>query len=179
LLSRSTTAFDSTIDVTEQNGRLSVTPRASVTGDHYSGYVSIMDWNMSGGAATVEVVQKAADKSATLFSFGTDRNNWFGFRAKGSTLYLESRVNGTTTSVSLSYNATAQRFWRFRHDPGTDTVNFETSSDGVSWTALRTVPRTFSITSVKFEIVAGTGESVAAPGAALFDNFNYECLSGC
>jgi len=165
--------------LSEQNGRLTITPRAAVTGDHYSGYVSILDWNMSGGAATVEVVQKAADKSATLFSFGTDRNNWSGFRAKGSTLYLESRVNGVTTSVTVSYNATTNRYWRFRHDPANDMINFETSPDGIAWTTLRTVARTFSITSVKFEIVAGTGESVAAPGAALFDNFRHECLSGC
>lgn len=179
LLSRSSTLFDPAIQVTEQNGRLTIAPRSGVTGDRYAGYVSAATWNMAGGIATVEVAQKAADKAVTLFSFGNDRNNWFGFRAKGNTLYLERRAAGTTTSMTLDYNAAAHRFWRFRHDAASDTVNFETSPDGTIWTTQRSLPRQFVITAVKFELVAGTGESVAAPGSALFDNFRHECLAGC
>jgi hypothetical protein len=91
-------------------------------------------------------------------------------RGKANTLYLENRRLGTTTSVTVAYSAVSMRFWRLRHDGSTDTIVFETSPDGLAWTPRRTIARDITITNTKIELIAGTGESIAAPGSALFDN---------
>src|SRR5882724_2351777 len=174
LFSRSSSNLDPQINVAEQNGALAITPRAGMSGSHYDGYVSVSTWNMTGALAAVQVVQKAGGNTATIFSVGTDSSNWYSFRAKGSSLYLECRKAGTTSSVSISYSATQHRFWRIRHDSATDSIVFETSADGATWVARRTVARQIAITAVKVELVAGTGEAVSAPGNALFDNFHLD-----
>lgn len=171
ILSRSSSVYDPQIPVSEQGGRLSITPRSSLTVSSYNGYVSVAGWDLTGANASVEVVQITANTAVTIISAGINADNWYSFRAKGSTLYLESRINGTTTSTTLSYSATLHRFWRLRHDVSTDSIVFETSADGASWTARRSVARQISITALKIELVAGTTSAIASPGTALFDNF--------
>nr|MDQ3323979.1 hypothetical protein [Acidobacteriota bacterium] len=151
ILSRSSTQFDSSIVVKEQNGRLSITPRASASGSFYGGYVSASAANLTDSAASVEAAQKTTGNAATIFSVGIDKDNWFGFRAKGSSLFLESRKAGSTTTVSLAYSAVQHRFWRLRHNPIDGTIVFETSADGTAWTARRTIARQITITAVKIE----------------------------
>ncbi|MCU1288828.1 MAG: hypothetical protein JWN60_1057 [Acidobacteria bacterium] len=174
IFSRSASYFDPNIVVVEQNGQLSITPRSSTTGNLYGGYLSAATWNLTDAAAEVEAAQKTAGSAVTMFSVGTDKDNWFSFRAKGSSLYLESRKAGVTTDITLSYSAVQHRFWRVRHDPLSDTVAFETSADGNIWTTQWSVARGFAISAVKFELIAGTGGAVAAPGSARFDNFIFE-----
>lgn len=177
ILSRTASNFDPLMPIAEQNGRFMVSPRASQTGSLYSGYVSAAAWDLTNSAATVELVQKALGNSATIFSVGTDKDNWYSLRGKANTLYLESRRLGTTTSVSISYNAATMRFWRIRHDASTDTIVFETSPDGTTWTARQTVARQIAITAIRIELIAGTGESIATPGSALFDNLKFAANS--
>ena len=174
ILSRSASLFDPQIQISEQNGRLSISPRSSLTTSSYSGYVSVDAWDLTGSNAEVELVQKAASTAVTIFSAGTDKDNWYGFRAKGSTLYLESRIAGTTTSTTVTYSATLHRFLRIRHNTATDSIVLETSSDGVTWTSQRSVARQFPITAVRVELVAGTSDPIASPGTALFDNFGLQ-----
>jgi tartrate-resistant acid phosphatase type 5 len=171
ILSRNASNFDTLVVVAEQNGQLSITPRASVNGNSYSGYVSAAGWSLQNSRTSVQVLQKASGNAATIFSVGTDKNNWYGFRAKGSSLFLESRINSATTEVILTYDAVQHRFWRLRHDAAADTIVFETSPDNANWTARRSVARQLSLAAVQIELIAGTTGSVPAPGAAVFDNF--------
>lgn len=157
ILSKSSTQFDSSIVVKEQNGRLSIAPRASATGSFYSGYVSAAALNLTDSAASVEVAQKTSGNAATIFSVGIDKDNWFGIRAKAGTLYFESRNAGTTSSVSIGYSATQHRVWRLRHDNTADAIVFETSADGVVWTTRRTIAGQIAISAVNIELIAGTG----------------------
>ena len=119
----------------------------------------------------MEVPQKTSDRASTIFSVGIDRNNWLSFRTKGNTLYMVSRVAGTTSSATITYSASGHRFWRFRHDAVTDSILFETSADGVTWVAHRTVPRQIALDAVRAELIAGTSEAVDVPGTALFNKF--------
>jgi hypothetical protein len=174
VLRRSSSEFDPMAPVTEENGQLKIAPRAGLSGSYYNGYVTATSWDMRGARATVQVVQIASDKAATIFSVGIDKDNWYSFRAKGTTLYLEKRILKSTSAVSISFSATQHRFWRFRHDQALDSIVFETSSDGATWTARRTVSREIPIGAMRCELNAGTSEIVSTPGAALFDNFQLE-----
>jgi hypothetical protein len=171
IFSRPSGYLDPQVQVVEQNGSLSVTPIASLTGGHYNGYVSASTWNLTGGLAAVEVPQKTSGNAATIFSVGIDRDNWLSFRTKGSTLYMQSRVAGITSSVTNTYSAKRHRFWRLRHGAVTDLIHFETSADGVTWVAHRTVTRQIALDAVRVELIAGTSEAVAVPGTALFNKF--------
>jgi tartrate-resistant acid phosphatase type 5 len=172
--SRPSTYFDPQVAVSELNGRLTITPLASVAGTHYNGYVSVSTWNLTGRLAAVEVPQKSAGVSNTVFSVGVDADNWYAFKTEGTQLRLERRVAGVTSSVAITYSATTHRYWRIRHIPSSDSIVFETSSNGSSWTIRRTVARQIPITAVLVEMVAGTSESVSSPGQALFDNFHFD-----
>ena len=171
IFSRASTYVDPLVNVAEQNGSLSIALRSNVSINSYNGYVSTSAWSAVNSSVMVEVVQRASGGAVTIFSMGIDKDNWYSFRAKSSSLILETRVNGTTTSVTIPYDATQFRFWRLRHDQVADTVLFETSPDGNVWTARQTVARQFSLSAVKFELIAGTGSSIAVPGSAIFDNF--------
>ncbi len=171
LFSRPSSYFDPQVQVVEQNGTLTVTPIASLTGGHYNGYISASTWNLTGGLAAVDVPQKTSGRASTIFSVGIDRNNRFSFRTKGNTLYMESRVAGISSSVTNTYSAERHRFWRFRHDTVTDSILFETSADGVTWVAHRTVARQIALDAVRAELIAGTSESVDVPGTAQFNKF--------
>jgi hypothetical protein len=172
--SRPSSYFDLKVPVREQNGRLSISPLASLTGTHYNGYVSVSTWNLTGTLAAVEVVQKSAGNSNTVFSIGTNENNWFSFKTEGTQLRLERRLAGSTSSTFITYSATQHRFWRLRHIPATDSIVFETSANGSTWVVRRTVARQIPITAVLVELVAGTSEAVSSPGTALFENFHLD-----
>jgi hypothetical protein len=172
--SRPPSYFDPQVTVLEQNGRLSITPRASLTGTHHNGYTSVSTWNLTGTLAAIEVVQKSAGNSNTVFSVGTDANNWFSFKTEGTQLRLERRLAGSTSSAFITYSATQHRYWRLRHNPAIDSIVFETSSNGSTWVVRRTVARQIPITALLVELVAGTSEAVSSPGTALFENFHLD-----
>jgi hypothetical protein len=83
-------------------------------------------------------------------------------------------MTGIRSTSSVTFNATQHRFWRIRHDQSTDSILFETSTNGQAWTVRRTVARQLPITSLRAEISAGTWQAVGAPGTAIFDNFRLE-----
>jgi hypothetical protein len=93
---------------------------------------------------------------------------------EGGQLRFEQVMGGSRTSVVIAYNAAQHRFWRIRHDPTSDSIVFETSSDGQTWTVQRTVARQLVITAMRAEISAGTWQALTAPGMAVFDNFRLE-----
>ncbi len=171
ILSRSASNFDPQVQVFEQNGRLTIVPRSSYAPASYNGYVSNLTWDLSQNAATVEMVQKAAGNASTIFSIGNNKDNWYGFRAKGNTLYLENRINGVTNGFTFPYDAVLYRFWRIRFNQPTDSILYETSPNGTNWTVKWSAPSLIPITASRIEMIAGTSGNVANPGAALFDNF--------
>jgi hypothetical protein len=173
ILSRSTSNFDPTVSVTESGGRLIITPHSNVSGSRYNGYLSVSTWDITGGRASVEVAQVTTGSAVTVFSIGSNKDNWYSFRLKGSTLYLERRISGSTSSQKIKYNALMHRFWRIRHNAASDSIVYETSADGAGWSAAFTVARQISLAAIRMELIAGTTSSVASPGSAHFDNFLF------
>jgi hypothetical protein len=166
-------ANDPLVTVLERNQRLEITPRAKVTGMRYNGYVSAKTWNMTGASASSQVAQVAIPNewADTVFAVGIDSSNWFRFVHEHGQLYFQSEVKGVKTTTNIAYSSTSHRFWRFRHDVAKDQVVFETSGDGVAWTARRSVPRSIPITAVRFELSAGTFNYNDNTSPAFFDNF--------
>jgi hypothetical protein len=153
---------------------LQITP-VNRTGQHFGGYVSVNKWNLTGASASVQLVQATASAThaETNFTLSVDANNWYRFKVENGTLAFQQNVAGTKTVVTIPYDATQHKWLRLRHD-ALDRIIWETSSDGVNWTARRTVQRAFAITALNIELQAGTYQSEKSPGKALFDNFTLE-----
>ena len=166
-------AWDATVPVLERNQRLEISPRSGVTGDHYNGYVSVATWSLSNARATVELVQAASGGTTnTELALCVDSRNFLMISIESGVLRFEQVVNGVRSTTSTTYNSTQHRFWRIRHDSLADSINFETSSDGLAWIVRRTVVRQLPLGALKVEISAGTWQGVSSPGTAIFDNFN-------
>lgn len=167
--------WDSAVTTVEQNGRLEITPRSNASWLHYNGYMSAATWDMTNGRAQVEVLQITKTSAATMsFAIGRDLLNWYAFTLSNDKLYLQEFKNGSTSSASftgLDFDITQHGFWRFRHDPANSRLLFEASGDGATWTTLRTVQTSFSLTNLRVVLTAGTLFSVGSPGKAIFDNF--------
>ncbi len=88
----------------------------------------------------------------------------------GSTLYLRERAGGSTTDVTLAYDATAHAWWRIREAGGT--VYWETAPDGITWTVRRSKPAAFALSSVYVRMVAGNYSGGVTGGPTYFDDVN-------
>jgi subtilisin family serine protease len=163
------------VTVVEQNRRLEITPPASTTG--YGSLYADSLWDMTGGRATVEVVQSTpiAYGIETYLSLADNATgNYLLFATGGAGLVLQERTNGAVTRTIITYDPVQQRFWRLRHDREYDTVNWETSPDGVSWTTQRTLARPFSLTGMQAQLIAGKYTATTPTATAVFDNFRQE-----
>lgn len=171
VLTRSSSIFDARVDVSEHNNRLVITPPARMGGWGRRGYVSLSGSNLTNASAAVEVVQVTGGRAQTIFSMGLDESNFYRFRLQGERLFMEHSNNGIVTSSAQELAGSYPRFWRIRHESSTDSVLFETSNNSSSWTERRSVPRTFAVTSLFAELVAGSALFTGFPGQAEFDNF--------
>ena len=101
-----------------------------------------------------------------------DANNYFLINSGAGSLVLRSMVGGANDQTVLTFDATAHHYWRIRHNATANTINFETSADGNTWTTRKTAAVGFSLTSMRFYLYAGAwGTGNGAPGAAKYDNF--------
>jgi len=156
---------DPLVTALEQNQRLEIQPLANASGSHYNGYVSTDTWDLTSGHASVEVVSATSINAETIFSVGTDSNNYYRFVASNGQLSLQEKVAGTLTQTSLSFNAIYHRFWRLRNDVATDQIGFETSTDGLVWNQRRSVQRRLPLTLARVELSGGTtAQGASAPG---------------
>ena len=110
-----------------------------------------------------------------VFSVAATDHDWSTVpRERRLAWLLEATVHGATTTTTLPYNATQHKFWRLRHQPGTNTIAWETSADRVSWATLRTAAVGSTWPACRLELVAGTHQKESQPGIAAFDNVRVE-----
>jgi hypothetical protein len=160
------------VTVLEQNARIEIAPLAATAGLNYNALRTVSTFNLTGGSVVVKVPQLAAGGNAnTGLYVELDANNYYAFVTEAGTLYRKKRVAAVNNSDSVAYSAVNHLWWRIRHNPSDDTIKWDTSTNGASWTTLRSATREFAITAVKVEMVAGTYESTATPGTAFFDDF--------
>jgi VCBS repeat-containing protein len=174
-----------------QNGpSLEIQPLDGIDGYHFGGLVTPEPFRLTNNFIRVELAQATNPDAQTMFGVLSDNNNWFRFvvtgdetaltsdddLSHGSTgpqrLYMQAKVNGVKSLTSIPYDAAQQRFLRFRHDLATNTLFFETSADGQSWNAQRTIilPEGISLDFMLAELSAGTAKATNDPGKAQFTN---------
>jgi hypothetical protein len=161
--------------VAETNQQVRITLSGTEIG--FNGYSSVGLYNLTGSHVRVEVVETGrraatgADSIQTVLLLGTSTTLYAAIYVLGQIIAFE-RGNPFTVTT-LAFDPAIHHHWRIRHDTGDDTLRFETSLDGVTWTQRKTAARTFDITAIRFEIIAGVALDVTAnPGAPFFDNFN-------
>lgn len=168
---------DPNVTAAEQNQRLEITPLSNTSGAHSNGYSTANLIDMTNRRARVEVVQATNSSSwaNTVFALAGD-DGWYRFLTEHGQLYMEQYVNGTGSSgaTPIAYSSTTHRHWRIRHDPSNDTVYWETSSDGSTWTVRHSATRQLDITRLVADLYVRTWQPEASPGVAIFDNFKFE-----
>ncbi len=167
-------AFDPLVTVATAAGRLSITPRAGVSGLHHGGVVSARTYAMTCGSAKVELVQATSSASSadTTFAVVVDPSHWLRMTVESGALVMGVNT-GTPSTTQIAYDAVQHRHLRLRHDCVANQIRFETSPDASAWTVRRSVSP-IELRAAYIELEAGTYQAEAAPGQALFDDLHVE-----
>jgi hypothetical protein len=162
--------------VAEQNQRLEIAPPTN-GGTGYPGLYARTNINLTNRRATVEVVQLtglAYGVETGFFLIDSATGNHLLFDVGGGGFLLQHKVNGVVSRNIIPFDAAQHRFWRFRHDAAADTVNWETSPDGLAWTVRRSVARPFPVTQLQGQLFAGKYTATTPSVTAAFDNYRVE-----
>jgi hypothetical protein len=160
--------------VSEQDQQLRITLPANTA--TYNGIGSNALYDMRGGTAQVELVQAVSQAgwAENFFILQLDTQNYLAIITGGGNIIFRSTVNAANDQSVIAYNSTAHRYWRIRHNISTNQVSFETSPDAITWTTRKTATAGFAVTAMRFVLVAGAwGTGNAAPGAAIYNDFQY------
>src|SRR5205814_10020266 len=71
--------FEPQVTTTQVNGQLVIALLTQAVGMHYDGYVSVNSFDLRGGTAGVELVKAATGGADSIFSVGSDANNFMRF----------------------------------------------------------------------------------------------------
>ncbi|HLL73525.1 MAG TPA: S8 family peptidase [Pyrinomonadaceae bacterium] len=163
--------------VAEQNGRLEITPGASSTG--HDGYRAITNFDLTDARISVEAASVPGINSfSARFLLLSSNGDWIEFAQTGQVLMMRHQVNGVISDTRITYDAAQHRFWRLRHNRTGDTINWEVSPDGMTWTVLHSIPRPFSVTNLQTLLIAGKHVVTAPSATVVFDNLRIERNEG-
>lgn len=171
------TLWNSRVDsgtVAETGAQLLITPSGTAYG--YGGYQSVSTYDLTASRAYVKVptVTNNVTGAETQFALFIDANNEVSFVKGGGSLiprYRKAAVNDD--GGYPTYNATNHVWWSMREASGT--IYFETSTDGTTWTAFRSIAHTFTtaqLQAVQVRLLAGQYQAVTGQGTAAYDNLN-------
>jgi uncharacterized repeat protein (TIGR01451 family) len=163
---------DSQSFVLEQNQRLEIPLRPNATG--YYGIQTLGTHDLREKTVSVDLVQPTSQGGwvETYYQIKRDEANYYHMSVGAGSFVCDAWTAGVRDRTVLPYDASVGRFWRFRHDVASNTMNFETSADGSNWTTHKTVAVGFPLDSMYAVMLAGAwGTGNSAPGAAVFDNF--------
>ena len=162
----------STPAVTEQSQQLQIALSPNTAA--YNGVYTNSTYNLTNRMVQVESVQAVSQAGwcENFLELELDTNNYFMIQVGAGNMLFRSRVNGVNDQTSIAFDGTANRFWRIRHDQSANLIYFETSADNNVWLARKTVTPGFSLTALRFHLVAGAyGTGNSSPGTAKYDNF--------
>jgi hypothetical protein len=168
--------LDKTTEVRNEERGLVIRPPANAEGGHLAGYRSAGPMDFVGASASVGVAHTTKGGATTSFALVIDKQHWFAFRVQNGSLMFVSNEAGTVGSASIAIDPVAHRYWRFRHDPSTNVVYWETSAAGGSWQVRHALTPRGALTATEVELSAGTAGGVSDPGAAVFDSFGLEAV---
>ncbi|HYP01138.1 MAG TPA: S8 family peptidase, partial [Pyrinomonadaceae bacterium] len=159
--------------VAEQNGRLEVTPGVTATGS--GGYASATTVDLTDARISVEVTTpQLINYFASYLLLYSPNGDWMAFATGGHVFMMRHQVNGVMVETRITYNPAQHRFWRLRHNPAADSLNWETSPNGVTWTVLRSIPRPFSITNLYTMLIVSKDTATTPTMTVAFDNLWHE-----
>jgi hypothetical protein len=107
-------------------------------------------------------------------------NNYFQIFLNGTTWFASERQAGAVVGVedSGAWTPSTEQWWRIRHVTGVG-VTFEKSSDGISWTVLKTVASpTINVANPTGAINFSTSSANTATGNYIVDNVNLAPTGG-
>ena len=160
--------------VSEQGQQLQIAlPGSTAT---YNGVNSNATYDMRGATVQVELSQPVSQAgwAENRLQLEKDAQNSLMINVGAGSILFRSTVNGAQDQAVIPYDFTAHRHWRIRHDIGSNSVSFETSPDAVTWTTRKTATAGFSLAAMRFQMIAGAwGTGNAAPGAAIYNDFQY------
>ena len=166
-------AADPLIGVFERNGRLEIVPRVNTPGDRYYGYMTNA-LDLTAASARVQCVQVPGGSANALLSLTKDSQNFLLMGYESGFMFFDQTIAGHRDYALINYNAAQHRHWRIRHNAVNDTIVFETSPDGATWTAQRTTPRRLPMSSITVELSGGSYQPESNVGTVVFDNFAAE-----
>lgn len=152
-------------------GGATMTYPASTTSSTDGDISSNTTYDLTGNYGLLQVLSTTSDASCdNTFRLGTS-TNCLQIQKEGTTLYFQKIVAGTQTNITnVAYSAVTHLWWRIREASGT--TFWETSSDGLSWTAQTSQANPITITALSV-LIAGTAFSAAvSPGTFKWNNFN-------
>ncbi|HSX31297.1 MAG TPA: kelch repeat-containing protein, partial [Candidatus Saccharimonadales bacterium] len=158
-------------DVSETGKTLQI--QSSTAASVYKGMNSAVQGNLTGSYVHVEVphVLTGLTGANTLLQVAIDNQHTITLYVGGTTFAAEYQVNGAyTTPATMTYSATAHRWWRIRESGGT--IYYEYSADSSSWTVLASVAAPFAVTNLRMSLFIGTTAANASTDTAIFDNLN-------
>ena len=159
--------------VSEQGQQLRITLPANTA--TYNGIGSNATFDIRGGTVQVEQVQAVSQAGwvEDHLIIENDANNYYLLHTGAGSTVLRSMVNGVNDQLIIPYDPIAHHYWRLRHQLASNSVVFETSADGITWTTRKTVAAGFALTAVKFKLIAGAyGTGNSNPGASIYNTFN-------
>lgn len=168
------------VSYSQTGGQLVMTLAPGTAGDDAVAYESVNTYDFTkAGAASVQLTSHTAIGGggpyfAETFTVKLDSNNYYQFLYDISGFHWNTRVGGVDegdyiTAVSI----TDAVYWRIRYDAGTDTVKWETSSDGATWTQVASRPRGFALSAVKLEMRVRGFNTSTVTSSTKWDNFRF------
>ena len=156
------------VPVRQQGGRLLIGPSsdpARPTGENGLTSAGVLD--LRGGYASLQVLERETEDYVMLRVI-VDEENYYSFSVSGSSLFFTDYRGGWPRETKLTeYDPVEHAYWRIRHDPVSDSIDFETARDlGTGpgpWTGQRGFGRMLPIDAVRVEIRGG--------GSSTIDNF--------
>jgi hypothetical protein len=135
-------------------------------------------YDLTGSSISVKIPQLAGTNNSTaVTAFGVSTTGPGGttalrmFVANASLTVLHDVSGTTTTVVSLPYKPVFDTAWRFRESGGT--TYYETSADGINFTAIASEANPITVTSLYVGLWCGYASGTTpSPANALYSEFN-------
>ena len=111
-----------------------------------------------------------------LFGLQSDASNrLYWYISSSGNLQARKTVAGADASVfSTAYVAATHQWLRILHDGAN--IDWDTSTDGATWTNRGTFATPITITALSVRLYAETYEAIASPGTCIFDTINVARL---
>jgi hypothetical protein len=158
----------------EVNGRVEIRPLGNQATPVYLTYASFTTYDLTSSEVRVEVVRPlVAHANAATYLAAIAGSDSVAIGISNGRVGASYTLSGTHTVVGEApYDETRHRWVRLREQGGT--LYWETSPQGTEWTVLASRTPPITLTAVWLSFGAGTSAPLAAPGVAVFDNFNVQ-----